>query len=79
MRCLTTSRKPPYKLPMRSPQAHLTFLFYETTAPKTRQQLEENLAVLHAPQIEAQEIANWQEYGNLIYGTGQDAFDTQWV
>ena len=49
------------------------------TAPKTRQQLEENLAVLHAPQIEAQEVANWQEYGDLIYGTGQDAFDTQWI
>ena len=49
------------------------------TAPKTRQQLEENLAVLHAPQIEAQEVGKWQEYGNLIYGTGQDAFDTQWV
>ncbi|MBN3870132.1 aldo/keto reductase [Nostoc sp. JL33] len=49
------------------------------TAPKTRQQLEENLAVLHAPQIEAQKIAKWHSYGNLIYGTGQDAFDTQWV
>ncbi|MCC5611516.1 hypothetical protein LC612_33450 [Nostoc sp. CHAB 5834] len=49
------------------------------TAPQTRQQLEENLAVLHAPQIEAQEAAKWQEYGNLIYGTGQDGFDTQWI
>ncbi|MHC5722699.1 MAG: hypothetical protein ACYT04_35050 [Nostoc sp.] len=49
------------------------------TAPKTRQQLEENLAVLHAPKIEAQKIAKWHSYGNLIYGTGQDAFDTQWV
>ena len=49
------------------------------TAPKTRQQLEENLAVLHAPQISKQEVAKWQKYGNLIYGTGQDAFDTQWV
>ena len=49
------------------------------TAPQTRQQLEENLTVLHAPQIETQEVAKWQEYGNLIYGTGQDAFDTQWV
>ncbi len=49
------------------------------TAPQTRQQLEENFTVLHAPQIETQEIAKWQEYGDLIYGTGQDAFDTQWV
>ncbi|WP_392476843.1 aldo/keto reductase [Nostoc sp. C110] len=49
------------------------------TAPKTRQQLEENLAVLQAPQIEAEEVAKWHSYGNLIYGNGQDAFDTQWV
>lgn len=49
------------------------------TAPKTRQQLEANLSVLHAPQLQAQEIANWRKYGNLIYGTGQDTFDTQWI
>ncbi|QIR35460.1 aldo/keto reductase [Tolypothrix sp. PCC 7910] len=49
------------------------------TAPKTRQELEENLAVLHSPQLSNQEIAQWQEYGDLIYGNGQDAFDTQWI
>jgi aryl-alcohol dehydrogenase-like predicted oxidoreductase len=49
------------------------------TAPKTRQQLEENLSVLNSPQISKQEVAKWQEYGDLIYGNGQDAFDTQWV
>ncbi|MDZ8053372.1 MAG: aldo/keto reductase [Aulosira sp. ZfuVER01] len=49
------------------------------TAPKTRQELQENLAVLHAPQLSKQELAHWQEYGELIYGNGQDSFDTQWI
>lgn len=49
------------------------------TAPKSRQQLEANLTVLHTPLLSAQEVASWQEYGDLIYGTGQDAFDTQWI
>lgn len=49
------------------------------TAPKTKQELVENLSVLHSPQLSNQEIAQWQEYGDLIYGNGQDAFDTQWI
>ncbi|MDZ7962724.1 MAG: aldo/keto reductase [Aulosira sp. DedQUE10] len=49
------------------------------TAPKTRQQLQENLSVLHSPQLSKQEVAHWQEYGDLIYGNGQDSFDTQWI
>lgn len=49
------------------------------TAPKTSQQLAENLSVLYSPPLSPQEVARWQEYGDLIYGTGQDAFDTQWV
>jgi aryl-alcohol dehydrogenase-like predicted oxidoreductase len=49
------------------------------TAPKTQQQLEENLNVLHTPPLSPEELTNWQEYGDLVYGTGQDAFDTQWA
>jgi aryl-alcohol dehydrogenase-like predicted oxidoreductase len=49
------------------------------TAPKTRQQLEENLSVLNAPSLSPEKVAQWRSYGALIYGTGQDAFDTQWV
>lgn len=49
------------------------------TAPQTRQQLQENLSVLHAPPLSSQEIHHWQQYGDLIYGSGQDAFDTQWL
>ncbi|MBF2005297.1 MAG: aldo/keto reductase [Chlorogloeopsis fritschii C42_A2020_084] len=49
------------------------------TAPQNLQQLEANLSVLNAPPLTPEEIAHWQAYGNLIYGTGQDAFETQWV
>ncbi|MBD2206541.1 aldo/keto reductase [Calothrix sp. FACHB-1219] len=49
------------------------------TAPKTPQELQANLSVLNAPPLSPKEVARWREYGDLIYGTGQDAFDTQWV
>lgn len=49
------------------------------TAPQSVSQLEENLSVLNAPQLSPQEVQQWQLYGALIYGTGQDAFDTQWI
>jgi aryl-alcohol dehydrogenase-like predicted oxidoreductase len=49
------------------------------TAPQTRGQLEENLSVLHAPQLTPEVVARWQEYGALVYGNGQDAFETRWV
>ncbi len=48
------------------------------TAPQTTKQLEENLNVLESPQLSSEAKALWQEYGALIYGRGQDAFDTQW-
>lgn len=48
------------------------------TAPQTLTQLEENLRVLQAPQLSPNEVALWQEYGSLVYGNGQDAFETEW-
>ncbi|ASC73384.1 uncharacterized protein XM38_043490 [Halomicronema hongdechloris C2206] len=48
------------------------------TAPKTRDDLEANLAVLEAPSLSAEEVAHWQRYGDLVYGQGQDAFETNW-
>ncbi len=48
------------------------------TAPQSPQQLAENLSVLNAPSLSSTEVARWQEYGDLIYGTGQDSFETQW-
>ena len=48
------------------------------TAPKTQAELTENLSVLKAPPLSSQEVSHWQAYGDLIYGGGQDSFETQW-
>lgn len=48
------------------------------TAPATVTQLQENLAALQQDPMAIAEIQHWQVYGDLIYGTGQDAFETQW-
>ena len=49
------------------------------TASKTPAQLEENLSVLRTPELTPEAIARWQDYGALVYGDGQDAFETQWL
>jgi aryl-alcohol dehydrogenase-like predicted oxidoreductase len=49
------------------------------TAPGTQAQLEENLSVLHAPELTPEAVVRWQDYGALVYGNGQDAFETRWL
>lgn len=49
------------------------------TAPQTQAQLEENLSVLQTPELTPEAVARWQDYGALVYGDGQDAFETQWL
>ncbi|MDJ0706467.1 MAG: aldo/keto reductase [Leptolyngbyaceae cyanobacterium MO_188.B28] len=49
------------------------------TAPATKAELEENLTVLSASKLSPEEITNWRAYGDLIYGTGQDTFETKWL
>ncbi|MDX2213570.1 MAG: aldo/keto reductase [Oculatellaceae cyanobacterium bins.114] len=49
------------------------------TSPATQAELESNLQVLQTPTMTATELAYWQRFGDLVYGTGQDAFETQWV
>ena len=49
------------------------------TAPKTQAQLEENLSVLHSPELTPEAVVRWQDYGALVYGDGQDAFETRWL
>lgn len=49
------------------------------TAPATMSQLQSNLSVLNAPPLVTAEIEHWQVYGDLVYGSGQDAFETQWL
>ena len=49
------------------------------TAPQTPTQLSENLEVLSCPQLTESEKNHWRGYGDLIYGRGQDSFETQWL
>lgn len=49
------------------------------TAPKTLAQLQDNLQVLHHFQLTSADKKLWQSYGDLIYGSGQDTFETQWL
>ena len=49
------------------------------TSPQTLAELEENLAVLDRFQLTETEKTLWQAYGDLIYGKGQDSFETQWL
>lgn len=49
------------------------------TAPATWSQLQENLRALTEPPLAIEEIERWQRYGELVYGSGQDAFETQWL
>ena len=49
------------------------------TAPQTLAQLEENLQVLNRSQLTEAEKTLWRFYGDLIYGQGQDSFETQWL
>lgn len=62
-----------YRYALRHPAVRLAL-----TAPQTITQLEENLRVLQAPELSPNEVALWQEYGTLVYGSGQDAFETEW-
>ena len=47
-------------------------------APMSSAELEESLAALDAPVMSDDERARWERYGDLIYGDGTDAFETQW-
>jgi aryl-alcohol dehydrogenase-like predicted oxidoreductase len=62
-----------YRYVLHHPAVHLAL-----TAPTTRVQLEENLQVLQAAALSVEEEKYWQEYGNIVYGDGQDTFETEW-
>ena len=49
------------------------------TAPQSLAQLNENLQVLKNPQLDQATKAYWESYGDLIYGDGQDSFETQFL
>jgi len=49
------------------------------TAPQTPAELEENLSVLQVRELSAQQLEQLEEYGALVYGDGQDRFETGWL
>lgn len=62
-----------YRFGLSHPAIQLTL-----TAPQTRRDLEANLTTLKAPLMSDQDIAHWQRFGDLVYGSGQDGFETNW-
>jgi aryl-alcohol dehydrogenase-like predicted oxidoreductase len=58
---------------------HQKAIHLALTAPQTQAQLEENLSVLYSPELTPEAVVRWQEYGALVYGDGQDAFETKWL
>lgn len=50
------------------------------TAPESLEHLRENLRALDPAGEEpgAAELAAQREYGDLVYGQGKDAFETEW-
>lgn len=62
-----------YRYALGHPAVHLAL-----SAPQTLAQLQENLSVLHKPQLSPEAAKHWQAYGDLIYGNGQGVFETEW-
>ncbi len=50
------------------------------TAPKTIQELDENLEVLKSPPMSDQDCDHWERYGDIVYkhGRGAHAFESRW-
>ncbi|BAQ66317.1 aldo/keto reductase [Geminocystis sp. NIES-3709] len=49
------------------------------TSPKILEELNENLAIFNNMNMNKDEYDLWQKYGDLIYGEGNDSFETQWL
>lgn len=48
------------------------------TAPKTVCELKENLSVLDTSPMSDRDCARWEAFGDLVYGAGEDRFETEW-
>ncbi len=48
------------------------------TAPRSLAQLEQNLDVLELPPMSQPQRRHWQRLGDLVYGSGKGAFETDW-
>jgi hypothetical protein len=49
------------------------------TAPRSFAELEHNLDVLELPPMSKQKRSRWQRFGDLVYGKGKGAFETNWL
>ena len=47
-------------------------------APCSLAELKQNLNVLKLPPMKKQELVQWERFGDLVYGTGRQAFETDW-
>jgi aryl-alcohol dehydrogenase-like predicted oxidoreductase len=48
------------------------------TAPRSVAELEQNLDVLELPPMPRRDRAQWERFGDLVYGAGKGAFETTW-
>ncbi len=48
------------------------------TAPRSLVELVQNLDVLESARMSKQERAQWERFGDLVYGAGKGAFETSW-
>jgi aryl-alcohol dehydrogenase-like predicted oxidoreductase len=48
------------------------------TAPRTVQELNQNLTVLDAPPMARRERLRWERFGDAVYGKAADPYETRW-
>src|SRR5262245_49913782 len=48
------------------------------TAPRSLAELEQNLDVLELPTMSPQDRDQWQQFGDVVYGSGKGRFETSW-
>jgi len=62
-----------YRFCLAQPPVHVVL-----TAPRSLAELKQSLKVLESPPMNKQECAQWQRFGDLVYGAGKGAFETSW-
>jgi aryl-alcohol dehydrogenase-like predicted oxidoreductase len=62
-----------YRYCLAQPSVHLVL-----TAPRSLEELEQNLDVIGSPTMSKQERAKWEHFGDLVYAEGKGSFETSW-
>jgi aryl-alcohol dehydrogenase-like predicted oxidoreductase len=62
-----------YRFCLAQPAVHIVL-----TAPRSLDELDQNLAALKLPTMTGRECTRWAKYGDRVYGQGTGAFDTIW-